>query len=73
MEFYIKPGFKLNPNPKIVEGIVKGIKRCDGECPCHNTGATREARMCPCENYRLHDNCCCTLYVKDEENKEVKS
>lgn len=67
-EFYIKPGFKLNPNPKVVEGIKKGLARCEGECPCANTGATLEDRMCPCRNYRENDYCCCRLYVKEEED-----
>lgn len=63
-KFYIKPGFILNPNEKIVEGIKRGLVRCDGECPCHNTGETKEDRMCPCKNYREYDNCCCKLYIK---------
>jgi len=66
MEFYIKPGFILNPNEKIVNGILRGIERCNGECPCHNTGTTRESRLCPCENYRLNDICCCNLYIKEK-------
>lgn len=64
MEFYIKEGFKLNPNEKVVNAILKGIERCGGECPCNNTS---EDKMCPCSNYQLHDHCCCNLYVKEEE------
>ena len=63
MEFYIKEGFKLNPNEKVVKAILKGIERCEGECPGANTS---EDKMCPCSGYRLHDHCCCNLYVKDE-------
>jgi ferredoxin-thioredoxin reductase catalytic subunit len=57
----IKDGWILNPNEKIVNGILKGINRNNGECPCNNNS---ENKMCPCSNYRLHNHCCCTLYVK---------
>ena len=57
----IKDGWMLNPNEKIVNGILKGINRNNGECPCNNNSANK---MCPCSNYRLHNHCCCTLYVK---------
>ena len=57
----IKDGWKLNPNEKFVNGIMNGINRCDGECPCNNN---RDDKRCPCSNYRLHDKCCCNLYVK---------
>ena len=32
----IRPGWQLNPNEKVVNGIIKGINRCDGDCPCNN-------------------------------------
>lgn len=32
----IKPGWKLNPNEKVVNAIIKGLNRCNGECPCQN-------------------------------------
>ncbi len=56
-------GWQLNPNEKIVNSIIKGINRCDGECPCNNDS---EDKHCPCSNYRLNDKCCCKLYVKIE-------
>jgi len=61
----VREGWILNPNEKIVNGIIRGINRCNGECPCNNTG---EDKHCPCSNYRLHDCCCCKLYLKKEEN-----
>lgn len=51
MEYFVKEGWKLNPNEKIVKGVTRGIERNNGECPC--------------SNYRLHDHCCCSLYVKE--------
>jgi ferredoxin-thioredoxin reductase catalytic subunit len=57
----IKEGWRLNPNEKVVEGVLKGINRCDGECPCNNNSTDKR---CPCSNYRENDYCCCKLYVK---------
>lgn len=57
-----KPGWHLNPNEKVVNGILKGINRNDGECPCNNDS---EDKKCACSNYCLKDKCCCGLYVKD--------
>ena len=57
----IKEGFQLNPNEKVVNAIIKGINRCNGECPCNNSSDEVE---CPCSNYRLKGMCCCGLYVK---------
>ncbi len=61
IEGNIKDGFKLNDNPKIVQGIIKGLNRNDGHCPCHNDSKDTK---CPCSNFRENDKCCCNLYVK---------
>lgn len=63
MEFYIKEGFILNPNEKVVNGILRGLERNNGECPCANTS---KDKRCPCSNYKEHNHCCCKLYVKAE-------
>lgn len=62
-----KPGWKLNPDYNIRTAIIKRIEACNGECPCDNPGETLEDRLCPCKEYREHDICHCTLYVKDTE------
>lgn len=59
--FYVKQGWVLNPNPKIVESIVKRINLNNGECPCHNESVDKH---CPCTDYRENDNCHCGLYKK---------
>lgn len=69
MELYIKHGWKLNPNEKIVEGITKAIKRNEGHCPCHNKYSGTDDSICPCKAYREEDCCCCMLYVKDDETE----
>ena len=57
----IKTGWILNPNDKIVNSILKGVVRNNGNCPCANDS---EDKKCPCSNYRLKDKCCCGLYLK---------
>lgn len=64
-KFLRKEGWKINPDDKVVNGILKGLARCDGHCPCHNKYAGTEFDICPCKAYREEDVCCCTLYVKD--------
>lgn len=64
---HIKDGWKLNPNQKVVDSILKRLEICEGECPCSNPGETLADRICPCKEYRDNDHCCCTLYVKDEK------
>lgn len=59
----LREGWMLNPNEKIVNGIIKGINRCNGDCPCKNDS---EEKHCPCSNYRTKDKCCCKLYVKQD-------
>lgn len=59
----VREGWMLNPNEKIVNGIIKGINRCNGVCPCNNDS---EEKHCPCSNYRTKDKCCCKLYVKQD-------
>lgn len=66
MRIAIKEGWMLNPNPKVVEGVMKGIERCDGECPCHNKYAGTTDAICPCKAYREEDYCCCGLYIKNQ-------
>ena len=67
MEIFVKPGWQLNPNQKIVNSIMKRCEASGGECPCHNPGETREDRLCPCKEYRENDHCCCMLYIYARE------
>ena len=75
-EYAKKEGFRLNPNRKIVEGIVKGLllnKKKYGElyCPCRRvTGNKEEDKkiICPCiyhkEELKRMGHCHCWLFVK---------
>ncbi len=62
-KIYRKPGFVLNPNDKIVNGILRGLERNDGHCPCHNKYAGTGDDVCPCKAYVEEDCCCCGLYI----------
>jgi ferredoxin-thioredoxin reductase catalytic subunit len=64
MEYFVKEGWQLNPNEKIVAAITKRVQACDGECPCVNSGETIEDRLCPCKEYMENDTCHCKLYIK---------
>lgn len=59
-----KPGWDLNPNDKIVNGIFKGLIRNNGYCPCNQGDTPLEDTKCPCKSYVEKDKYCCTLYVK---------
>ena len=65
MRLLVKPGFILNPNPKIVTGVIKAIERNEGKCPCVHPEDDGDL-TCPCQSYRERDKCCCQLYVKEE-------
>lgn len=58
-----KEGWKINPNDKIVNGVLKGLWRNHWECPCQNDSYDKK---CPCSDYRENDICHCTLYVKND-------
>jgi ferredoxin-thioredoxin reductase catalytic chain len=69
-------GFKLNPNEKVVEAIVKRIlenreKLGHGYCPCRRvTGKVEDDLkiICPCayhkDEIKMLGHCHCMLFVK---------
>lgn len=63
-KFFRKEGWEINPSDKAVNAILRGIARCNGECPCQNDSYDKK---CPCSDYREKDVCHCTLYVKKKE------
>ena len=66
MEIISKPGYILNPNPKIVQSITKRIEKNNGICACHNDSIDPH---CPCTNFREKGECHCKLYIKDGVSK----
>lgn len=66
-QIYRKEGFILNPNDKIVNGILKALVRTKGLCPCvHEKVECLEDIKCPCKEYREKGHCRCNLYIKDK-------
>jgi len=75
-EYAKKNGFRLNPNRKVVEGVVKSLlereKKFEARyCPCRRiTGNPEEDKkiICPCAYHRLEierdGHCLCGLFVK---------
>lgn len=69
-------GFRLNPDRKIVEGVVKGLllneeKHGKRFCPCRRISGDAEEdakKICPCafhkEEIEKDGHCCCNLFVK---------
>lgn len=69
-------GFKLNPNKKIVEAILAGLKKNEekygaGYCPCRRITGDKEADkkiICPCiyhkDEIEKDGHCYCRLFVK---------
>ena len=69
-------GFRLNPDRKIVENIIKSLllrEKKFGEkyCPCRRiTGSKEEDKkiICPCvynkEELQKYGHCLCNLFVK---------
>jgi len=75
-EYANKVGIKLNPDKKIVDGIIQGLlknKEKHGEiyCPCRLVTKNKEKDkeiICPCVYHRgeieLQGKCHCQLFVK---------
>lgn len=63
IKLYIKEGWQLNPNDKVVSSIIKRVEKNNGNCPCKSEARDKK---CPCSDYREEDNCHCTLYIKKE-------
>jgi ferredoxin-thioredoxin reductase catalytic subunit len=75
-EYAKNNGFKLNPNKKLVEGIITGLLRNKekyGEiyCPCRRVSGDKQEdakKICPCfwhkDEIAKDGHCFCNLYVK---------
>lgn len=62
-----KKGWILNPDDKVVNGIIRGLARTGGHCPCVHPERIGHDQ-CPCASYLEHDTCYCNLYVKEEKD-----
>jgi len=82
IEFYEKyakeNGFLLNPNRKIVEGIIKGLflneeKHGAKYCPCRRVSGNKgedAKKICPCffhkDEIANDGHCFCNLFIKQQ-------
>lgn len=76
LEYASKNGFRLNPNEKVVEGIIKGLLKNEEQkghryCPCRMLSGNPEEdskKICPCafhkEEITKDGRCHCGLFVK---------
>ena len=55
-------GYKLNPDRKVVDLIIEGLKNKDRHCPCR-VQKTPE-NICSCEEFINTGKCCCKLWVE---------
>lgn len=54
-------GYRINPDRKYVEGIIKGLYRKDGHCPCRVN--KDETTLCPCDEFIETGDCKCKLFI----------
>ena len=66
IEIKEKEGWKLNPDEKITNSVIKALTRNNGLCPCVHDTEDYEGKdlHCPCTDYLDYDKCCCGLYIK---------
>lgn len=60
-------GWKLNPNDRVVNAILRRTEKNNGICPCIHTTSEYKGKdlHCPCTDYTERNNCICGLYIKD--------
>ncbi len=80
-EYSRKNGFSLNPNKKIVEGVIKGLLENEKRygkryCPCRRIkGIPKEDEkiICPCvyhkKEIKKQGHCHCLLFVDKKYKK----
>lgn len=55
----------VNPDINYVQGIINGLIKKNGHCPCQIQ--SNDDTLCPCIHYREEQKCCCKLYLNVEE------
>ena len=57
-------GYRINPDRKYVEGIIEGLYRKNGNCPCRVN--KDETTLCPCDEFIQTGDCKCRLFIPQE-------
>ncbi|MDR0513683.1 MAG: hypothetical protein LBG81_00785 [Coriobacteriaceae bacterium] len=60
-------GYHLNPDADYVAGIIKGIQKREGHCPCRVN--KDDTTLCPCDEFVAEGICKCELFIPLEETK----
>jgi ferredoxin-thioredoxin reductase catalytic subunit len=55
----------LNIDKKIVDSIKNRLKITGNQCPCIPENEWNEDTKCPCKKLREEQECCCGLYIKE--------
>ena len=58
-----------NPDIEYVQGIIKGIVKKSGHCPCKVE--VSDDTICPCKDFRETGHCCCKLYIEEDTNENI--
>ena len=54
-------GYWLNPDADYVAGIIKGIYKREGHCPCRVN--IDDTTLCPCDEFVTEGICKCELFI----------
>jgi len=60
-------GYRLNPDADYVAGIIKGIYKREGHCPCRVN--VDDTTLCPCDEFVRDGICACNLFIPQEDAK----
>ena len=58
-------GYRINEDKKYVLGILEGLYRKNGHCPCRVN--VDETTLCPCDEFVSEGICKCNLFVKKQD------
>ncbi|MCL2826933.1 MAG: hypothetical protein FWD72_05965 [Eggerthellaceae bacterium] len=61
-------GYWLNPDADYAAGIIKGIYKRKGHCPCRVN--IDDTTLCPCDEFMSAGICACELFIPIE-NEDV--
>ena len=63
--------FRINPDEKYVNIIIKGLEKKDGHCPCRLN--VDDTTLCPCDEFIKDGICKCQLFIPIEKEKTNES
>ncbi|MCL1798992.1 MAG: hypothetical protein FWG23_04570 [Eggerthellaceae bacterium] len=58
-------GYRINPDSDYVMGIIRGISKRNGHCPCRVN--IDDTSLCPCDEFVSEGICKCDLFIPVDE------